>query len=127
MVSAKPKGKANVKKDKIFHPQSRKAGQLMRASLRKEKIHDLASRRGQRQHSLVDVYKFYHQCLPDEGVLTLEDLHHVIRDIWLARFDEQLEIEQRARRMGRPKGATQVRLEEIKLREAEEYRTGLGR
>lgn len=135
----KPVGK---KKEKIFHPQSRKAGQLVRASLRKEKLQAIMAKRGQRLLSLglsfslrscpyltpppVDTYRFYHQCLPDDGVLTLEELHCIVRDIWLARFDEQLEAEQTSRRKGRPKSATQMKMEEIKLRDTDEYRTGLG-
>ena len=75
---------------------------------------------------LVDTYKFYHHCLPDDGVLTLEELHGIVRDIWLARFDDQLEAEQTSRRKGRPKSATQMKMEEIKLRDTDEYRTGLG-
>lgn len=139
--AAKPKP-VRKKKEKIFHPQSRKAGQLVRASLRKEKLQAVVAKRGQRLLSLglcfslrtspyltpppVDTYIFYHQCLPDDGTLTLEDLHCIVRDMWLARFDEQLEAEQASRRTGRPKSATQVKLEEIKLRDTEEYRSGLG-
>ncbi|KAF8740735.1 hypothetical protein AX14_007375 [Amanita brunnescens Koide BX004] len=122
--AAKPKP-VRKKKEKIFHPQSRKAGQLVRASLRKEKLQAVVAKRGQRLLSLVDTYIFYHQCLPDDGTLTLEDLHCIVRDMWLARFDEQLEAEQASRRTGRPKSATQVKLEEIKLRDTEEYRSGL--
>ena len=56
----------------------------------------------------------------------MEDLHHIIRDIWLTRFDDELEAEKSARRKGRPKSAKEVKLEELKLREAEIYRTGMG-
>jgi translation machinery-associated protein 16 len=58
--------------------------------------------------------------------LTLEELHHIIREIWLTRFDEELEQEKAARRKGRPKSAKETRLEASKAREAEEYRTGMG-
>ncbi|PFH51957.1 hypothetical protein AMATHDRAFT_2661 [Amanita thiersii Skay4041] len=116
---------AVTKKEKLFHPQSRKAGQLIRASLRKDKIQGQASKRGQKYHTLVDLYSFYHSCLPVEGALTLAELHHFLSDVWLTRFDKELQEEKAARRKGRPKSANQVRLEETKLREAEAYRTGL--
>jgi len=58
-------------------------------------------------------------------VLSLEDLHHVVRDIWLTRFDDELEAEKSWRRKGRPKSAKEVKLEEMKLREADIYRTGM--
>ncbi|KAG5724930.1 UPF0534 like protein [Termitomyces sp. T112] len=124
--SKTPKTAASApKKEKIFHPSSRKADQLARKALRKGKLGNLASRRSQKQNSLVDFYGFFFQALPEEGVLTLSELHSAIRDVWLSRFDEELEQEQAARRKGRPKSAKEVRLQEIKLREAEEYRTGM--
>lgn len=64
--------------------------------------------------------------MPEEGVLTLEELHHIIGDVWLTRFDEDLEEEKAARRKGRPKSAKETKLEDLKLRESEEYRTGMG-
>ena len=59
--------------------------------------------------------------------MTLEELHGIIKGIWLTRHDVELEAEQGARRKGRPKSAKEMKLEEIKLREAEEYRTGMGK
>jgi len=63
--------------------------------------------------------------MPPEGVLTLDELHDIIRDVWLIRHDIELEAEKAARRRGRPKSAKEMKLEEIKLREVEEYRTGM--
>jgi len=48
---AKPKPAKHIK-EKIFHPNSRKASQLVRASLRKEKLQTIISKRGQRLNSL---------------------------------------------------------------------------
>lgn len=39
------------KKEKIFHPQSRKAGQFVRTHIRKSKLQDLARKRSQKQSS----------------------------------------------------------------------------
>lgn len=69
---------------------------------------------------------FYHAMPPDREVLTLEELHEIIQDLWLTRHDVELEAEKVARRKGRPKSVNQIKLEEIKLRESEEYRTGMG-
>lgn len=73
------------------------------------------------------MYGFFYHAIPEEGVLTLEELHQIIREVWLMRFDEELEQEKATRRKGRPKSAKEVKLEELKLREAEEYRTGMGK
>ena len=43
---------ATIKKDKIFHPSSRKAGQLATTALRRAKLGNLASKRTQKQNSL---------------------------------------------------------------------------
>jgi translation machinery-associated protein 16 len=40
------------KKEKLFHPSSRKAGQLARNALRKGKLGNLASKRTHKQNSL---------------------------------------------------------------------------
>ncbi|KAI0352376.1 hypothetical protein OH77DRAFT_1506074 [Trametes cingulata] len=114
------------KKEKVFHPQSRKAGQLVRTQLRKSKLVELAKERSKKQGTQVSIYSFFYHALPPEGgVLSLEELHFVVRDIWLARHDQEIEAEKAARRKGRPKSAKEQKLEELKLREAELYRTGM--
>ncbi len=74
----------------------------------------------------VDVFNFFYHAIPESGVLSLEDMHTIIKDVWLPRFDEELEAERAARRKGRPKSTKEMRLEEIKLREEENYRAGIG-
>lgn len=54
-------------------------------------------------------------------------MHSIIRDVWLTRNDEGLEQERAARRKGRPKSTKELKLEDTKLRETEEYRTGMGK
>ena len=56
----------------------------------------------------------------------MEELHDLVRDIWLARHDQELEEERAARRKGRPKSARETQLEDTKLLESELYRTGIG-
>lgn len=131
------------KKEKVFHPQSRKAGQLVRTQLRKGKLFDQAKERNKKlgsqgnsclfQTKRIDlnvcaasVYSFFYHALPPEGELSLEELHFVVRDIWLPRFDQEIEAEKASRRKGRPKSVKEQKLEEQKLRETEGYRTGIG-
>ena len=75
---------------------------------------------------LVEVLGFFYSALPPEGELSLDELHLIVRDIWLTRFDKDLEQERAKRRKGRPKSAKEIQIDELKVREAEEYRTGLG-
>ncbi|KAG9309521.1 hypothetical protein JVU11DRAFT_10495 [Chiua virens] len=121
---AKPT-KSSSKKEKIFHPESRKAAQLSRTHLRKSKLAEATAKRTKRHVGQADVYGFFYHALPPVGVLTLKELHGVIRDVWLTRHDTELDQERAARRKGRPKSTKEVKLEEIKLREVEAYRTGM--
>lgn len=63
---------------------------------------------------------------PEVPSLTLEEIHQLVQGLWLTRWDEQLAREQAARRAGRPKSVREQELEDLKARDAEEYRTGLG-
>lgn len=74
----------------------------------------------------VDALGFFYLTLPPEGELSLDELHLIVRDIWLTRFDKDLEQERARRRRGRPKSAKELQIEELKVREAEKYRTGFG-
>ncbi|KAI0704279.1 hypothetical protein BC835DRAFT_1403912 [Cytidiella melzeri] len=126
MAPPKSAKKANSqKKEKLFHPLSRKADQLVRAQHRKSKLADLAKARTDKRGTQVDIYSFFYSAIPTEGVLTLEDLHTIVHDVWLTRFDTELEEERAARRKGRPKSVKEQKIEELKLREAELYRTGM--
>jgi len=78
--------------------------------------------------SAADFFGFFFHAIPEErgSVLTLPELHELVSDVWLTRHDAELEEERAARRKGRPKSTKERKLEEVKLREAEEYRTGMG-
>lgn len=69
---------------------------------------------------------FYHAIPPEAEAISLEELHIIVRDIWLKRHDEDLAQEKAVRRKGRPKTSKQMHLEEVILQEEEEYRTGFG-
>lgn len=63
---------------------------------------------------IVDLSSFFYHAIPPEGTLSLEDLHMIIRDIWLCRFDSDLESEKTSRRKGRPKSTKEQKIEEQK-------------
>ncbi|GJE90969.1 translation machinery-associated protein 16 domain-containing protein [Phanerochaete sordida] len=121
---AAPKKGGKPKKEKLFHPLSRKADQLVRAQHRKSKLQELAKERTKKQGVEADIYGFFYHAIPPEGVFSLEDIHTIVRDVWLTRYDSMLEEEKAQRRPGRPKSTKEQKIEELKLREAEEYRTG---
>jgi len=49
---AKTSAAAKEKKEKVFHPASRKAGQLARHAIRKGKLGNLATKRTQKHNTL---------------------------------------------------------------------------
>ncbi|OSD05525.1 hypothetical protein PYCCODRAFT_1443362 [Trametes coccinea BRFM310] len=126
MAPPAKKAGGGKKKEKVFHPNSRKAGQLVRTQLRKSKLAEQAKERSKKQGTQVNIYSFFYHALPPEsGELSLEELHYIVKDVWLARHDQELEEEKAARRKGRPKSMREMKLEEQKLRELELYRTGM--
>jgi len=121
------KPQKSAKREKIFHPESRKAGQLARKQLRKSKLAGQATKRASLHSVKADFFGFFFHAIPEEhgSVLTLPELHELVADVWLTRHDAELEEERAARRKGRPKSTKEQKLQEAKLREAEEYRTGI--
>lgn len=143
-VASNKTAKSKPKKEKIFHPSSRKAGQLARTAIRKGRLGNLTTQRHHKTNNIgefgssilvlaglislriVDHFSFWFQAIPGEGVLTLDGLHQIVQDVWLTRWDEALEAERTARRKGRSKSVKELKLEETRLQESELYRTGMG-
>ncbi|KAJ7224335.1 hypothetical protein GGX14DRAFT_649715 [Mycena pura] len=117
-------GKAG-KKEKVFHPGSRKAAQLARHAIRKGKLGSIRTKANKKTSSRLDFYAFIHARIsPDTTALTLPELHAILQ-AWVGRNDTALAAEQAARRQGRPKSPREMRIEELRLREQETYRTGM--
>lgn len=132
-----------TKKEKVYHPESRKAGQINRKAMRRGKLGGLSSNRTKKNIAMgeslkhlvpypwltlipADIYGFFYHSMPEDHVMTLDELHRLIRDIWLTRHDEELAAEISARRKGRPKSTREMKLEELQLREQEVYKAGMG-
>lgn len=69
---------------------------------------------------------WFHALPPDVDAISLEDMHCIVRDVWLRRHDLELQRERTQRRQGRPKSVQEMKIEEQMLREQEEYRAGMG-
>ena len=80
----------------------------------------------------VDKFSFFYHAIPpcpandSPTALSIDELHDLIQNVWLARHDHALDEEAKSRRKGRPKSAREMNLENQKALEAEEYRTGMG-
>ncbi|KAG8949863.1 hypothetical protein FRC04_008166 [Tulasnella sp. 424] len=127
-VRATPsKGHSKPKpKEKLFHPQSRKAAQLERAHLRQHKLTSAKSKRGKVQNERNDRFVFFHHALTsDVPSLTLPEIHDIIKDVWLHRHDVAIAEEAATRRKGEPRSSKEDKLLAAKEADKEEYRTGL--
>ncbi|KAG8969553.1 hypothetical protein FRC03_001992 [Tulasnella sp. 419] len=119
-------GSGSKTKEKLFHPESRKAGQLERKKLRKQKLVVAKSHRTQAQTDRIDRFVFFYHALPlDVPCLTLAEIHELIRDVWVTRHDSAIAAEEAARRKGRPRSVREEKLRALRTAELEEYRTGL--
>jgi translation machinery-associated protein 16 len=92
------KKSTSAKKEKLFHPSSRKAGQLARKAIRQTKLSSILHDRHKKHNTsgtsqirlvfstvvhallLVDLYGFFFNAIPDEGVLTLGELRQLVQD-----------------------------------------------
>ncbi|KAH8797641.1 hypothetical protein DL96DRAFT_988546 [Flagelloscypha sp. PMI_526] len=100
---------SSTKKEKVFHPDSRKAGQMNRKAVRKEKMDNLTKKRKNKAQDSADFHGLFFDVLPsDVEALSLDQLHQIIHDSWLIRNDAELEAERAERR-----------------KDNETYRTGL--
>ncbi|KAF7308610.1 hypothetical protein HMN09_00710300 [Mycena chlorophos] len=120
--ATKPKGS---KPSKIQHPDSRVAAQQVRKAVRKDRLADLRSKAKSKTSTRLEFYAFIHARLgPESATLTLPEMHTILH-AWVSRHDAEISAEHAARRKGRPKSAKEVRLEEVRLREQENYKSGI--
>ncbi|PAV19975.1 hypothetical protein PNOK_0490900 [Pyrrhoderma noxium] len=92
------------------------------------KMEAAAEKRVKRASGSIDRYTFFFHAIPPESeknALSLDELHDLVGNVWLARHDTALEEERKNRRKGRPKSTKEMQLENLKETESEEYRTGI--
>ncbi|KAI9273643.1 translation machinery-associated protein 16 [Sporodiniella umbellata] len=114
-----------IKNRDEIHPYSRKAHQLSRVYQRREKM---AKKEKQKSvNPIGDRWLWFRYAMDeDKTVITRPEIHDLI-EIYLARNDEELEELENSRNKGHrtPKTPRQDLLEALKLREANEYISGL--
>ncbi|KAG8861459.1 hypothetical protein FRB96_002908 [Tulasnella sp. 330] len=124
--AGKPMSHSTAKKEKIFHPMSRKAGQLERAQLRTTKLSASKLKRSKARLESSDRHVFFCNAVPpDVPNISLPEVHEIIRDIWLRRHDAILAEEEANRRKGQPRSMKAEKIHGLKEAEKEEYRTGI--
>lgn len=114
------------KKSGPTHPHSRRATQLARVALRKDKLQHAKNVRSRSSNAKVDRLSTLILMLPDD-VDSLPDLaavHTFIGDNFLTRHQDELHELKADRRPGRPPHKREIELKEIIAKELQEYAEG---
>ncbi|PWY98610.1 hypothetical protein BCV70DRAFT_201928 [Testicularia cyperi] len=115
------------KKSGPTHPHSRRATQLARVALRKDKLNHAKAVRGRSSNAKVDRLSTLVLMLPDtaESLPDLAAVHAFVREYFLTRHDDEIQQLEAERRAGRPPPKRLVELKDLKAKEAQEYHDGI--
>ncbi|PWN48267.1 hypothetical protein IE53DRAFT_389543 [Violaceomyces palustris] len=109
------------------HPDSRRAAQLARVRLRKQKLQGASKARGKQVSSKVDRILTMILLLPEEKAFLpdLYSLHDFVTTFYLDRHSDEMEEILGEKRVGRPPSKREVELTDLMQRERIEYRQGI--
>ncbi|CAG8510933.1 23438_t:CDS:2 [Gigaspora rosea] len=117
------------KKDSVIHPSSRKAAQLQRAFLRKDRLDKTKLRRySESVRPIVDRILWFKYALDDSlPCATKADIYDLI-EMYISRNDDELSKIKSLKINGavRPKTVKEDLIEALKLKEQKEYIEGFG-
>ncbi|KAF9901660.1 hypothetical protein EC991_005817 [Linnemannia zychae] len=116
----------SIKNKDMIHPSSRKAQQVMRVVLRKDRLEHRQKVRANNSFSTSDRILWFRHAVPDDvKTLTREEQHALIEE-YLARYNEEYESLVALHRPGkvRPKAAREDMLAAFIAKERQEYASG---
>lgn len=115
------------KKSGPTHPYSRRATQLARISLRKDKLTHAKAVRGRSSSAKVDRLSTLILMLPDtlESLPDLASVHTFIQSAFLTRHDDEIKQIGSERRPGRPPPKRLQELKDLKEKEQQDYSDGI--
>ncbi|GJJ75119.1 translation machinery-associated protein 16 [Entomortierella parvispora] len=115
-----------IKNKDMIHPSSRKAQQVMRVVLRKDRLDHRNKVRANQSHSQVDRVMWFRHAVPDEVATLTREEHHELIEEYLSRYNEEYESLVALHRPGkvRPKAAREDMLALFIANERQEYASG---
>ncbi|KAG0014239.1 hypothetical protein BGZ81_000581 [Podila clonocystis] len=115
-----------IKNKDMIHPSSRKAQQVMRVVLRKDRLEHRQKIKANQSHSQSDRILWFRHIVPEEALTLTREQHHELIEEYLARFNEEYESLVALHRPGkiRPKAAREDLLLAMMNKERQEYATG---
>ncbi|KAF9140947.1 translation machinery-associated protein 16, partial [Mortierella sp. AD011] len=116
----------SIKNKDMIHPSSRKAQQVMRVVLRKDRLEQRQKTRAATSFTLSDRILWFRHAVPDDVVTLTGEQHHELIEEYLARFNEEYESLIALHRPGkvRPKASREDMLTIIMAKERQEYASG---
>ncbi|KAG0257073.1 hypothetical protein BG011_004182 [Mortierella polycephala] len=116
----------SIKNKDMIHPSSRKAQQVMRVVLRKDRLDHRQKIRATNSFSQSDRVLWFRHAVPEDAVALTREQHHDLIDEYLSRHDEEYESLKALHRPGkvRPKAAREDMLVAIMSKERQEYASG---
>ncbi|KAG0241760.1 hypothetical protein BGW41_005414 [Actinomortierella wolfii] len=116
-----------IKNKDSMHPSSRRAQQVMRVVLRKDRLEQRQKERAHLNNPIAERVLWFRYAVPEEvESLTREEMHQLIGE-YLARHDEELAQLKALHRPGkvRPKAAREDLLTALIAKERKEYVSGM--
>ncbi|KAF9921714.1 translation machinery-associated protein 16 [Linnemannia zychae] len=116
----------SIKNKDMIHPSSRKAQQVMRVVLRKDRLEQRQKTRNNNAITATERILWFRDAIPEDmKVLTREQQHALIEE-YISRFNEEYESLVALHRPGkvRPKAAREDMLSAFIAKERQEYATG---
>lgn len=118
----------SIKNKDMIHPSSRKAQQVMRVVLRKDRLEHRQKTRTQDSFNQAERILWFRHAVPEDvPSLTREQHHNLIKE-YLARHNDEYQSLIALHRPGkvRPKAAREDLLTAIMTKERQEYASGFG-
>ncbi|KAF9923849.1 hypothetical protein BGZ75_001689 [Mortierella antarctica] len=115
-----------IKNKDMIHPSSRKAQQVMRVVLRKDRLEHRQKVRANNNFSQSDRLLWFRHAVPEDVKTLTREEHHELIEEYLSRYNEEYEALVALHRPGkvRPKAAREDMLAAFMANERREYASG---
>ncbi|KAF9913548.1 translation machinery-associated protein 16 [Lobosporangium transversale] len=116
----------SIKNKDMIHPSSRKAQQVMRVVLRKDRLDQRQKTRANNSFLKSDRILWFRHAVPEEVKTLTREQHHQLIEEYLSRFNDEYQSLVALHRPGkvRPKAAREDMLTAIMAKERQEYASG---
>ncbi|KAG0317758.1 hypothetical protein BGZ99_006109 [Dissophora globulifera] len=115
-----------IKNKDMIHPSSRKAQQVMRVVLRKDRLEHRQKVRANNSFNQTDRILWFRHAVPEDAISLTREQHRELIEEYLSRYDDEYQSLLALHRPGkvRPKAAREDMLAALMAAERQEYASG---